>query len=131
MASWPRALRLAQRYDVVYLNGTVCGRLLPALRGVRTVLHVHDMVDRVPRHWRRPTSCSPTRRPSPTASTASTPTSSTARSSSTRRRPSAPWPHGDGGPVVGFVGRIEPRKGVLDLVAAAPAIRAARPARAS
>ena len=51
MASWPRALRLAQRFDVVYLNSTVCGRLLPALRGVRSVLHVHDIVDRVPRHW--------------------------------------------------------------------------------
>ena len=48
MASWPRALRLAQRFDVVYLNSTVCGRLLPALRGVRSVLHVHDIVDRVP-----------------------------------------------------------------------------------
>lgn len=34
-----------------------------------------------------------------------------------------PWADGDG-PVVGFVGRIEPRKGVLDLVEAAPAIRA-------
>jgi glycosyltransferase involved in cell wall biosynthesis len=34
-----------------------------------------------------------------------------------------PWIDGDG-PVVGFVGRIEPRKGVLDLVEAAPAIRA-------
>ena len=32
-----------------------------------------------------------------------------------------------GRPVVGFVGRIEPRKGVLDLIAAAPAIRAASP----
>jgi hypothetical protein len=53
VASWPRALRLAQRYDVVYLNSTVCGRLLPALRGARTALHVHDPVDRVPRHWHR------------------------------------------------------------------------------
>ena len=33
------------------------------------------------------------------------------------------------GPVVGFVGRIEPRKGPLDLVHAAPAIRAARARR--
>ncbi|MEA2321056.1 MAG: hypothetical protein QOD81_906 [Solirubrobacteraceae bacterium] len=53
VASWPRALRLAQRFDVVYLNSTVCGRLLPALRGSHTVLHVHDPVDRIPRHWHR------------------------------------------------------------------------------
>jgi hypothetical protein len=51
VASWPRALRLAQRFDVVYLNSTVSGRLLPALRGTRTVLHVHIPVDRIPRHW--------------------------------------------------------------------------------
>jgi hypothetical protein len=51
VASWPRALRLAQRFDVVYLNSTVCGRLLPALRGTHAVLHVHVPVDRVPRHW--------------------------------------------------------------------------------
>ena len=29
--------RLAQRFDVVYLGSTVCGRLLPALRGTRSV----------------------------------------------------------------------------------------------
>jgi hypothetical protein len=51
VASWPRALRLAQRFDVVYLNSTVCGRLLPALRGTHSVLHVHLPVERVPRHW--------------------------------------------------------------------------------
>lgn len=51
VASWPRALRLAQRFDVIYLNSTVCGRLLPALRGTHAVLHVHHLVDRVPRHW--------------------------------------------------------------------------------
>ena len=51
VASWPRALRLAQRFAVVYLNSTVCGRLLPALRGTHAVLHVHHLVDRVPRHW--------------------------------------------------------------------------------
>jgi hypothetical protein len=51
VASWPRALRLAQRFDVVYLNSTVCGRLLPALRGTHAILHVHNPVDRIPRHW--------------------------------------------------------------------------------
>jgi glycosyltransferase involved in cell wall biosynthesis len=38
-----------------------------------------------------------------------------------------PWPGHASGPVVGFVGRIEPRKGVADLVAAAPAIRRGAP----
>jgi len=37
-----------------------------------------------------------------------------------------PW-RPDDGPVVGFVGRIEPRKGTLDLVRAAPVIRAGAP----
>jgi glycosyltransferase involved in cell wall biosynthesis len=126
VASWPRALRLAQRFEVVYLNSTVCGRLLPALRGTRTVLHVHDIVDRVPRHWHsadvvladseavaerlegleahvvyRPIELDPPQAP-------------------------RPWADGDG-PVVGFVGRIEPRKGVVDLLAAAPLIRERAP----
>jgi glycosyltransferase involved in cell wall biosynthesis len=40
----------------------------------------------------------------------------------------APWACRNGsGPVIGFVGRIEPRKGPLDLVRAAPAIRHAEP----
>src|SRR3954466_4331845 len=51
VASWPRARRLSRDADITYLNGTVAGRLLPALRGHTTVLHVHDIVERVPRHW--------------------------------------------------------------------------------
>ena len=51
--SLPRARRLARDADVVYLNGGVAARVLPAVRGTRTVLHVHDLVDRVPPHWRR------------------------------------------------------------------------------
>ncbi len=122
IASFPRARRLGARWDIVYLNSTVCGRLLPALRGARTVLHVHDIVERVPRHWANadvvladsqavadrlaeldaevvycPVDLDPP--PAP-----------------------CPWPD-DGRPVVGYVGRIEPRKGALDLIAAAPAIR--------
>jgi glycosyltransferase involved in cell wall biosynthesis len=127
VGSWPRALRLAQRFDVVYLNSTVCGRLLPALHGTRSVLHVHDIVDRVPRHW---------------ASAAVV----LADSQAVADRlvgldahvvycpieldpPPAdpPWPTNGGGPVIGFVGRIEPRKGVLDLIAAAPRIRERSP----
>jgi glycosyltransferase involved in cell wall biosynthesis len=133
VASWPRARKLSRDVDVTYLNGTVAGRLLPALRGHETVLHVHDIVDRVPRHWHGadlvladskavgarldpldvhvigcPVELEPPQAPQP------------------------PWPPaGPGGatdaPVVGFVGRLIPRKGALDLVKAAPAIRAVRP----
>jgi glycosyltransferase involved in cell wall biosynthesis len=40
----------------------------------------------------------------------------------------APWAaNGRDGPVIGFVGRLEPRKGPIDLVRAAPAIRAGAP----
>jgi glycosyltransferase involved in cell wall biosynthesis len=128
IASWATASRLAWRADVVYLNSGVCGRLIPALallrrRGrPRLVLHVHDMVKRVPSFWRKADvvladSAAVARRlgdlhanvvycpvdPDPPAA-------------------AAPWPTGTG-PVVGFVGRLEPRKGPLDLVHAAPAIR--------
>jgi glycosyltransferase involved in cell wall biosynthesis len=124
LLSYPRARRLAAQFDAVYLNGTVCGRLLPALGGVaRTLLHIHDMVDRVPRIWRRadavvaasqavadrlegldPVVAYPPVDPDPPAV-------------------NPPWSP-DGRPVAGYVGRIEPRKGVVDLVAAAPAIAA-------
>jgi len=127
VGSWPKALRLARDHDVVYLNSTVCGRLLPALRGkFKTVLHVHDIVDRVPRHWHRADVV-------------------LADSVAVAERldgidthvvycpieldpPPAPAPWVDGrGPVVGYIGRIEPRKGVIDLVNAAPAIHEAVP----
>jgi glycosyltransferase involved in cell wall biosynthesis len=126
LGSVPRARRLARDADVVYLNCGVAARVLPALpRRTRTVLHVHDLVDRVPRHWRRAgvvladsqavadrltgiaahvVHCPVELEPSPTE---------------------PPWR--PGGEIVAFVGRIEPRKGPLDLARAAPAIRRARP----
>src|SRR3954452_13363211 len=111
VASWPRARRLSKDADVTYLNGTVAGRLLPALRSHTTVLHVHDIVDRVPRHWHgadlvladskavggrldpldvHVIGCPVELDPAPAP---------------------APWParEGAGGPVVGFVGRLIPR----------------------
>src|SRR3954447_6886697 len=130
VASWPKAARLARRADVVYLNGTVCGRLLPALRGVRTVLHVHDLVDRVPRHWRRAdvvladSEAVADRLDGLDPQVVGCPVELDAPP-----LPAPPWPPDPArpGPVVGYVGRIEPRKGVFDLVQAAPVIRRATP----
>lgn len=126
LASWPRVRLLARGADVVYLNGTVSGRMLPALGGSHTVLHVHDMVTRVPRFWRA-------------ADVVLADSGAVAHGLAdlpahvvwcpVERDPpeiAAPWPSG-GAPLIGFVGRIEPRKGPLDLVRAAPLIRAQLP----
>jgi glycosyltransferase involved in cell wall biosynthesis len=123
--AWPRARRLARDHDVAYLNGTVCGRLLPALRGRRTVLHVHDLVERVPRFWRAASviladSRAAADRLGDLAGRAHV-VGCPIEPDPPRTEP--PWTP-DGRPVVGYVGRIEPRKGVLDLVEAAPALEA-------
>jgi glycosyltransferase involved in cell wall biosynthesis len=128
-ASFPRARRLAAGHDLVYLNGTVSGRLLPGLAGRRTILHVHDIVDRVPRFWSRAdavladSAAVAARLPGLHAHVVYCPVELDVAQAP------APWPadHGPRRPVVGFVGRIEPRKGPLDLVRAAPLIRAAVP----
>src|ERR1700683_5499109 len=107
LAAWPRARYLARGRDVVYLNGTICGRLLPALVGRRTVLHVHDIVDRVPTIWRfadvvlaasqavadhlRPLAAKVVYCPIELDPADADP----------------PWPAGPG-PIVAFIGRIEP-----------------------
>jgi glycosyltransferase involved in cell wall biosynthesis len=130
--SFARARRLAGRYDVVYLNSGVCGRLLPALAPMRRaghpriVLHIHDMVRRVPSFWRRAdvvlaaSQAVADRLGDLPAEVVYPPVDPEPPERS------APWPTGDG-PVVGFIGRLEPRKGALDLVRAAPRIRDAVP----
>ena len=133
VASWPKARRLARGADAVLVNGTVAARLLPALAGgplagpgrrsgrARTALYVHDVVDRVPPHWRLAdvvltasgAVAAPLARLDPQvvyAPVAPDPPPA-----------EPPW-QPDGRPVVGFVGRIERRKGPLDLARAAPGL---------
>jgi glycosyltransferase involved in cell wall biosynthesis len=124
--------RLAADVDVIYLNGTVTGRLLPALLGCRvlSVLDVNDMVDRVPRFWRGADliladSEAVARRLRALDPQLAPVVVGVAVDLDPPAVP-APWPIGEG-PVIGFVGRLEPRKGAHDLLAAVPAVRASAP----
>jgi glycosyltransferase involved in cell wall biosynthesis len=135
LRSWPAAYRLARKADIVYLNGGVPARVLPAIaaarrgrreRRPRIVLHIHDMVTRVPPFWRwadlvlAASGAVAERMPGLHAAVVYGPVDPDPPAAV------APWPAGEG-PVVGFVGRLEPRKGPLDLCRAAPAIRAGAP----
>jgi glycosyltransferase involved in cell wall biosynthesis len=90
------------------------------------VLHIHDIVTRVPAFWRL---ADVVLAASGAVADRLGPLDSQVVYGPVDADPppaTAPWAPGDG-PVVGFVGRIEPRKGPLDLVRAAPAIRRGRP----
>jgi len=128
--AWPRARALAREADVVLLNGTVCGRALPALRGLpaRRVLSVHDVVERVPRMWR---GADVVLAASGAVAHSLAPLSAHVVHAPVDPDPpeaDPPWDRAAAtGPVVGFVGRVEPRKAPLDLVRAAPDVRRGAP----
>jgi glycosyltransferase involved in cell wall biosynthesis len=128
LGSYPVAWRLGRHSDVVYLNGGVPARVLPAFVKARKngspkiVLHIHDMVQRVPSFWRG----------ADVVLAASQAVADRLNGLAARvvyvpvdpdpPLADAPWPV-DQGPVIGFIGRLEPRKGPLDLAKAAPLIR--------
>ncbi|HEV2814330.1 MAG TPA: glycosyltransferase [Solirubrobacteraceae bacterium] len=126
LASFPKARRLAAEHDIVLLNGGVPARVLPAAGAARTALFVHDLVERVPRHWRRADVVLANSR---VVADRLSPLRAHVVGVPVELDPPQtppPWEPGPA-PVIGFVGRLEPRKAPLDLVRAAPAIRRARP----
>jgi glycosyltransferase involved in cell wall biosynthesis len=90
------------------------------------VLHVHDMVDRVPGFWSRADLVLADSRAVADRLDGLDAEVVFAPVEPDPPDVTVPWPTGNG-PVVGFVGRIEPRKGPLDLVRAAAAIRRGAP----
>lgn len=127
-----QARALAEAHDVVYLNGAVPARHLPALRGlggVRCVLHVHEQVAHPPSFWGAADLllASSAAAAAPLRARFGQPVLATGLPvDPDPPAVAAPW-SADGRPVVGFVGRIDPRQAPLDLVAAAESIRAAVP----
>jgi glycosyltransferase involved in cell wall biosynthesis len=130
VVGWPRARRLMRRRspDLVYLNGTVAQRLAPAFAGVTLVPHVHDLLDLAPRPWRSerfwrsvPVVLCDSEAVARTAAAVGAPPDRLRTVfcpiDAVEAAPRPDW--ADGRPVVGYVGRIEPRKGTLDLIRAA------------
>lgn len=126
IGSWPKARRLAGRFDLVLLNGIVTQRLAPAMTSATLVPYVHELAESQPRAWRTQRfwraapvvlcaceavaqRCRSLGVPSDRLRVVYAPVEAVAPA----ERP--PWA---GGRIVGFVGRIEPNKGTLDLVRA-------------
>jgi glycosyltransferase involved in cell wall biosynthesis len=130
VAGWPRARRLVRDtgVDVAWLNGIVPQRIVPAIGTTPALLHLHDLLDHRPLQWRFESFW---RRVSFVACASNAVADAAAAAGAPQNRlrtlpvpveavepaPRPAW--ADGRPVVGFVGRIEPHKGVLDLLAAA------------
>ncbi|WP_022928907.1 glycosyltransferase [Patulibacter americanus] len=147
---------LAAGHDVVHLDGAVPARLLPALRGTglvaaaalrggrlrrhaergpagplgaRSVVHVHDVIGRVPASWAQADALL-----ADSAACAAPVAAALGRDVTVTGRPidpdpapvDPPWTP-DGRPVVAFLGPIARRKGPLDLVSAAEGVRIAVP----
>jgi glycosyltransferase involved in cell wall biosynthesis len=126
IAAWPRARRLASQFDLVLLNGIVTQRLAPAMTPSTLVPWIHELSDSPPRAWRS------TRfwRSAPVVLCACEAVAQRCRAFGapgdrlrTVYAPAeavepSPRPDWADGPVVGFVGALQPSKGVLDLVRA-------------
>src|SRR4051794_12756932 len=126
LKAWPRARRLARPFDLVLLNGIVTQRLAPAMTSATLVPYIHELAESQPRAWRSARfwgstplvlcacdavaqRCRALGAPADRLRTVYAPVEAVAAV----ERPS--W---TGGPVVGFVGHLQPSKGALDLVRA-------------
>jgi glycosyltransferase involved in cell wall biosynthesis len=133
LLAWPHARWLARGFDAVLLNGIVTQRLAPAMWQTTLVPYVHEIADSAPRAWRSQRywaaapvvlcaceavaqRCRALGAPSGRLRTVFAPVETVAVAA----RPE--W--AADGPVVGYVGRIEPAKGTLDLVRAMQSVDA-------
>ena len=139
VAGAARAVPYLLRSDVVWLNGPSTQRLVPALAvtGRRAVLRYNNPLTDPPRWWRR-------RRYWEIVRAVSAPSQAVADDCIAagapaelvhvlpppgwgEEPPSRPADRADGSVRVGFVGTLEPRKGVLDLIRAADVFLADHP----